>query len=77
MGSRYQADEAWEDKKRKIFRPGLNYFVGGNSKAYGAALLRVEGFGEILHGRSTTRISRRGMTPPKRCAKFTARLAGT
>lgn len=38
---RYQADETWFDKKDKAFRPGLHYFVGGNSKMYGAVLFRL------------------------------------
>lgn len=37
----YQADETWYDKVGKAFRPGLHYFVGGNSKVYGAALFRL------------------------------------
>jgi choline dehydrogenase-like flavoprotein len=47
----YQAPETWYDGKGREFRPGLHYFVGGNSKVYGAALLRMrEGdFGEIRH----------------------------
>jgi choline dehydrogenase-like flavoprotein len=47
----YQADETWYDKTGKAFHPGLHYFVGGNSKMYGAALfrLRERDFGEIRH----------------------------
>src|SRR5579875_2223264 len=37
----YQADETWYDKTGKAFHPGLHYFVGGNSKLYGAALFRL------------------------------------
>ncbi|MGH8183747.1 MAG: GMC oxidoreductase [Rhodanobacteraceae bacterium] len=37
----YQADETWYDKTGKSFHPGLHYFVGGNSKLYGAALFRL------------------------------------
>jgi len=37
----YQADETWYDKNGKAFHPGLHYFVGGNSKMYGAALFRL------------------------------------
>lgn len=37
----YQAKETWYDKKGKPFHPGLHYFVGGNSKVYGAALFRL------------------------------------
>jgi choline dehydrogenase-like flavoprotein len=47
----YQADETWYDKAGKAFQPGLHYFVGGNSKMYGAALfrLRERDFEEIRH----------------------------
>ncbi|MGH8153948.1 MAG: FAD-dependent oxidoreductase [Rhodanobacteraceae bacterium] len=37
----YQADETWYDKTGQAFHPGLHYFVGGNSKMYGAALFRL------------------------------------
>lgn len=37
---RYKAKESWLDKNDKIFHPGIHYFVGGNSKVYGAALFR-------------------------------------
>ena len=37
----YQAKETWYDAAGKSFTPGLHYFVGGNSKMYGAALLRL------------------------------------
>ena len=47
----YQADETWYDSKGGSFHPGLHYFVGGNSKVYGAVLLRLRerDFGEIAH----------------------------
>jgi choline dehydrogenase-like flavoprotein len=47
----YQAKEDWYDAKGQLFHPGLHYFVGGNSKVYGAALLRLRerDFGEIRH----------------------------
>jgi len=47
----YQAPETWYDAGGRKFRPGLHYFVGGNSKVYGAALLRLRerDFGEVRH----------------------------
>jgi choline dehydrogenase-like flavoprotein len=47
----YQADETWYGKDGKSFHPGLHYFVGGNSKVYGAALFRMRArdFGEVRH----------------------------
>ena len=47
----YQAKETWYGRDGRTFHPGLHYFVGGNSKVYGAALLRLRerDFGEIVH----------------------------
>ena len=41
----------WRDKDGKPLHPHTNYYVGGNTKVYGAALfrLRKEDFGEIKH----------------------------
>ena len=49
--AKYQAKEPWLDKNGKEFFPGIHYFVGGNTKFYGAALfrLRKEDFGELRH----------------------------
>ena len=51
IDNRYHAKETWYDKESKPFAPGINDFVGGNTKLYGAALLRLrkEDFGEIQH----------------------------
>jgi choline dehydrogenase-like flavoprotein len=38
---RYHTQERWYDKSGKAFRPGMGYWVGGNTKVYGAALLRL------------------------------------
>ncbi len=47
----YQATETWYGGDGTEFRPGLHYFVGGNSKVYGSALLRLRerDFGELQH----------------------------
>jgi choline dehydrogenase-like flavoprotein len=47
----YQAKETWHDSAGATFHPGLHYFVGGNSKVYGAALfrLRERDFEQIAH----------------------------
>ena len=49
--ARYQAKETWISSSGETFRPGLHYFVGGNSKVYGAVLfrLRLEDFGPVRH----------------------------
>ncbi|MFI8287878.1 GMC oxidoreductase [Streptomyces sp. NPDC085614] len=48
---KYRAPEFWLDKNGAEFPPEVNYYVGGNTKFYGAALfrLRPEDFGEIRH----------------------------
>ncbi|MEU1268744.1 GMC family oxidoreductase [Streptomyces sp. NPDC005799] len=48
---KYRAPEFWYDKHGKAFPPEVNYYVGGNTKFYGAALfrLRPEDFGELRH----------------------------
>jgi len=48
---RYQTKEEWRDKNGKPLHPHTNYYVGGNTKFYGAALFRLrrEDFGEIKH----------------------------
>lgn len=47
----YNCGETWIDREGKPFIPGTHYFVGGNTKFYGAALLRLreKDFGEIEH----------------------------
>ncbi|MCF3947900.1 GMC family oxidoreductase [Acidiphilium sp. AL] len=47
----YQTKETWFNHKGDSFQPGLHYFVGGNSKVYGAALfrLRERDFETLLH----------------------------
>ena len=39
---RYVADETFYDIDDNTFHPELHYFVGGNSKVYGAALFRLQ-----------------------------------
>ncbi len=48
---RYNTKETWLDREGKPLHPHTNYFVGGNTKFYGAALfrLRAEDFGELRH----------------------------
>ena len=39
--ARYQTHEVWKSSNGDSFHPGLHYWVGGNSKMYGAALFRL------------------------------------
>ncbi len=54
--NRYKAKEAWHSADGSTFTPGVHYFVGGNTKVYGAALprLRKEDFGVIEHEGGTS-----------------------
>lgn len=51
LDQKYTTTETWQDKNGKAFRPGMHYYVGGNTKFYGAALLRMResDFGEVKH----------------------------
>ena len=51
LEARYNTRETWRDSKGDELHPHTNYYVGGNTKFYGAALfrLRAEDFGEIRH----------------------------
>src|SRR5437764_7753552 len=48
---RYQTKEKWRDRDGKELHPHTNYWVGGNTKFYGAALfrLREQDFGAVRH----------------------------
>jgi choline dehydrogenase-like flavoprotein len=52
----YQTKETWYGRDGSSFHPGLHYYVGGNSKVYGAALLRLRerDFDEIVHKDGTS-----------------------
>lgn len=49
--AKYNAKEVWRDKNGHELHPHTNYYVGGNTKFFGAALfrLRQKDFGEIKH----------------------------
>ena len=49
--ARYHTREVWRDKDGRPLHPHTNYYVGGNTKFYGAALfrLRERDFGELVH----------------------------
>jgi choline dehydrogenase-like flavoprotein len=51
VDGKYGTKEVWKDKDGKDLHPHTNYYVGGNTKFYGAALfrLRKEDFGEVRH----------------------------
>jgi choline dehydrogenase-like flavoprotein len=51
LEARYNTKEVWKDRNGNDLHPHTNYYVGGNTKFYGAALfrLRKEDFGEIRH----------------------------
>jgi len=49
--AKYHTKEVWRDHDGKELHPHTNYYVGGNTKFYGASLFRLrrEDFGEIRH----------------------------
>jgi choline dehydrogenase-like flavoprotein len=51
LEGKYQTKEKWRDRDGNELHPHTNYYVGGNTKFFGAALfrLRKEDFGEIRH----------------------------
>lgn len=48
---KYNTKETWRGADEKPLHPHTNYYVGGNTKFYGAALfrLRAQDFGEVHH----------------------------
>lgn len=48
---RYHTNEHWYDQEGQSFRPQMSYWVGGNTKVYGAALLRLRDrdFEQVMH----------------------------
>jgi len=48
---KYNTKEIWRDSAGKALHPHTNYYVGGNTKFYGAALFRLrrEDFGVLRH----------------------------
>jgi choline dehydrogenase-like flavoprotein len=51
LDNRYHTKETWHDKDEKPLHPQQAYFVGGQTKVYGAAMfrMRAEDYGEIRH----------------------------
>ena len=49
--AKYNTKDVWHDQDGKPLHPHTNYYVGGNTKFYGAALfrLRQEDFAELHH----------------------------
>src|SRR5262245_12221509 len=49
--ARYHIKEPWFDKHGTAFQAGAHYFVGGNTKFYGAALIRLrqQDFNVVRH----------------------------
>ena len=51
LEGKYQTKESWRDKDGQELHPHTNYYVGGNTKFFGAALFRLrrEDYGRINH----------------------------
>jgi choline dehydrogenase-like flavoprotein len=74
LDNRYHTKDVWTDKDGKPLHPGTGYWVGGNTKVYGAALfrLREQDFGVLHHkGRAAAPHTRflRSRTSPA-CSRF-------
>ena len=56
VDAKYNTKEMWRDVNGKELHPHTNYYVGGNTKFYGAALfrLREKDFREIRHHGGTS-----------------------
>jgi choline dehydrogenase-like flavoprotein len=56
LQNRYKAKEKWLDIQGNAYAPGVHYWVGGNTKVYGAALprLRQEDFEPLEHEGGTS-----------------------
>jgi choline dehydrogenase-like flavoprotein len=54
--AKYKPKETWQDAEGKPFKPGVHYYVGGNTKVYGAALprLRKKDFENLEHEGGTS-----------------------
>jgi choline dehydrogenase-like flavoprotein len=51
VAAKYHTREVWQDRNGRPLHPHTNYYVGGNTKFYGAALfrLREQDLGELRH----------------------------
>ncbi|MCC7171250.1 MAG: GMC family oxidoreductase [Planctomycetes bacterium] len=56
LDRRYATAERWRDADGREFAPSVHYVVGGNTKMYGAALLRLRAhdFAEVRHHGGTS-----------------------
>lgn len=56
LENRYKTTETWRDGAGKPYHPGSHYWVGGNTKLYGAALprFRAEDFDNLEHEGGTS-----------------------
>jgi len=56
LDNRYHTCEVWKDKEDKDLHPQQAYYVGGQTKVYGAAMfrLRAEDFGVLQHKDGTS-----------------------
>ena len=56
FNNRYKTTELWYDRNGNSYQPGVHYFVGGNTKVYGAALprFRREDFSPLEHEGGTS-----------------------
>ena len=41
FNKRYRSVDLWTDERGRGFNPGIHYYVGGNTKVYGATMMRL------------------------------------
>src|SRR5256885_12928525 len=56
LEGKYNTKEVWRDRDGKELHPHTNYYVGGNTKFYGAALFQLRP-AELRHGTHRGRVS--------------------
>ncbi len=72
--NRYHTKEVWQDSEGKPLHPQTGYWVGGNTKVYGAALF---GYGNATSKSSSTRMAyrRSGHSNTMITGRITTRLS--
>src|SRR5438132_132379 len=68
LEGKYATKEVWRDRDGRELHPHTNYYIGGNTKFYGAALFRLrrEDFGEVKHDGGVSPAWPIARAPPRR-----------
>ena len=74
VDAHYNTNESWRDKDGNDLHPHTNYYVGGNTKFYGAALFRLRKQRLRRAAPSRRHLSRRGPSATTSLSLITRRL---